>query len=190
MLGFTETLGIKRIGQMFPYRPLLVSFLRITWLRRVPLVWPLLSFQPWLLPWTDPSRRIGVCARSGHSVITWTKPKISVQARNWFLFPLGRVSRRILSLLQFPPGSNKTIVLCYQLSDQQAQQLHQVRAHDVRVFAASKAFQGGVPLDQILAACHWKSHNTFTQFYLKDLAWADSDMYYLGPVVAAQQIRD
>ena len=84
----------------------------------------------------------------------------------------------------------QTIVLCYQLSDQQAQQLHQVRAHDVRAFAVSKAFQGGVPLDQILAACHWKSHNTFTQFYLKDLAWADSDMYHLGPVVAAQQIRD
>ena len=84
----------------------------------------------------------------------------------------------------------QTIVLCYQMSDQQAQQLHQVRAHDVRAFAASKAFQGGVPLDQILAACHWKSHNTFTQFYLKDLAWADSDVYHLGPVVAAQQIRD
>ena len=84
----------------------------------------------------------------------------------------------------------QTIVLCYQMSDQQAQQLHEVRAHDVRTFAASKAFQGGVPLDQILAACHWKSHNTFTQFYLKDLAWADSDVYHLGPVVAAQQIRD
>ena len=84
----------------------------------------------------------------------------------------------------------QTIVLCYQMSDQQARQLHQVRAHDVRAFAASKAFQGGVPLDQILAACHWKSHNTFTQFYLKDLAWADSDVYHLGPVVAAQQIRD
>ena len=67
---------------------------------------------------------------------------------------------------------------------------HQVRAHDVRAFAASKAFQGGVPLDQILSACHWKSHNTFTQFYLKDVAWADSELYHLGPVVAAQQIRE
>ena len=35
----------------------------------------------------------------------------------------------------------QTIVLCYQLSDEQAQDLHQVRAHDVRAFAASKAFQ-------------------------------------------------
>ena len=67
----------------------------------------------------------------------------------------------------------QTIGLCYQLSDEQAQTLHQVRAHDVRAFMASKAFQGGVLLDQILSACHWKSHNTFTQFYLKDVAWVD-----------------
>ena len=48
----------------------------------------------------------------------------------------------------------QTILLCYQLSNEDAQQLHQVRAHDVRAFAASKAFQGGVSLDQILSACH------------------------------------
>ena len=84
----------------------------------------------------------------------------------------------------------QTILLCYQLSNEDAQQLHQVRAHDVRAFAASKAFQGGVSLDQILSACHWKSHNTFTQFYLKDVAWADADLYHLGPVVAAQHIRE
>ena len=79
----------------------------------------------------------------------------------------------------------QTVILCYQLSDEESHSLHQVRAHDVRAFAASKAFQGGVSLDQILAACHWKAHNTFTQFYLKDLAWADSELYHLGPVVAA-----
>ena len=83
------------------------------------------------------------------------------------------------------------MLLCYQLSDHEAQTIHQVRAHDVRAFAASKAFQGGgVSLDQILSACHWKAHNTFTQFYLKDLAWADSELYHLGPVVDAQQIHE
>ena len=83
----------------------------------------------------------------------------------------------------------QTVILCYQLSDEESHSLHQIRAHDVRAFAASKAFQGGVSLDQILAACHWKAHNTFTQFYLKDLAWADSELYHLGPVVAAQQVH-
>ena len=83
----------------------------------------------------------------------------------------------------------QTVILCYELSDHQAHTLHQVKAHDVRAFAASKAFQSGVSLEQILSACHWKSHNTFTQFYLKDVAWADAELYHLGPVVAAQQIH-
>ena len=84
----------------------------------------------------------------------------------------------------------QTVILCYELSDQDSHTLHQVKAHDVRAFAASKAFQSGVSLEQILSACHWKSHNTFTQFYLKDVAWADSELYHLGPVVAAQQIHN
>ena len=54
----------------------------------------------------------------------------------------------------------QTVLLCYQLSDEEAQNLHQVRAHDVRAFAASKAFQGRVSLEQILSARHWKDHNT------------------------------
>ena len=40
----------------------------------------------------------------------------------------------------------QTVILCYELSDQEAITLHQVRAHDVRAFAASKAFQSGVSL--------------------------------------------
>ena len=83
----------------------------------------------------------------------------------------------------------QTVILCYELSDHHAHTLHQVKAHDVRAFGASKAFQSGVSLEQILSACHWKSHNTFTQFYLKDVAWADSELYHLGPDVAAQQIH-
>ena len=83
----------------------------------------------------------------------------------------------------------QTVILCYKLSDQEALTLHQVKAHDVRAFAVSKAFQSGVSLDQILSACHWKSHNTLTQFYLKDVAWADLELIQ-GPVVAAQQIHE
>ena len=49
----------------------------------------------------------------------------------------------------------QTVILYYELSDHQAHTLHQVKAHDVRAFAASKAFQSGVSLEQILAACHW-----------------------------------
>ena len=83
----------------------------------------------------------------------------------------------------------QTVILCYELSDQEALTLHQVKAHGVRAFAASKVFQSGVSLEQILSACHWKSHNTFTQFYLKDVAWADTELFHLGPVVAAQEVH-
>ena len=85
----------------------------------------------------------------------------------------------------------QTILLYYKQADQQALDLVQVKAHDIRPFAAPKAFYGGVSVDQIMQACHWKAHNTFTNFYLKDLTWADNDNnLYLGPVVAAQQVLD
>ena len=83
----------------------------------------------------------------------------------------------------------QTILLCYKQADQQALDLVQVKAHDIWAFAASKVFYGGVSVDQIMQACHWKAHNTFTNFYLKDLTWSDNDMY-LGPVVVAQQVLD
>ena len=85
----------------------------------------------------------------------------------------------------------QTILLCYKQADQQTLDLVQVKMHDIRAFATSKAFYGGVSVDQIMQACHWKAHNTFTNFYLKDLAWSDNDNnMYLGPVVAAQQVLD
>ena len=84
----------------------------------------------------------------------------------------------------------QTILLCYKPADQQALDLVQVKVHDIRAFAASKAFYGGVSVDQIMHACHWEAHNTFTNFYLKDLTWPDNDNMYLGPVVAAQQVLD
>ena len=58
----------------------------------------------------------------------------------------------------------KTLILCHELSDHEAFTLHQVKAHDVRAFAASEAFQLRVSLEKLLLACHWKSPNNFTQF--------------------------
>ena len=51
----------------------------------------------------------------------------------------------------------QTILLCYKQADQQALDFVQVKAHDIRAFAASKAFYGGVSVDQIMQACHWKA---------------------------------
>ena len=64
------------------------------------------------------------------------------------------------------------------------------KAHDIRAFTASKAFYGGISIDQIIQACHWKSHNTFTRFYLGDLAGQNQseDSFQLGAFIAAQQV--
>ena len=122
----------------------------------------------------------------------------SVRALRYYLDRISDLRKnKKLVFVSFKKGFDKdisswikqTVILCYELSDQEGLTLHQVKAHDVRAFAASKAFQLGVSMEQILSACHWKSHNTFTQFYLKDVAWADSELFHLGPVVAAQQIH-
>ena len=56
--------------------------------------------------------------------------------------------------------------------------IHQVQAHEVSAFSPSKAFQSSVFLEELISACHWKSHNSFTQFYLKDVTWADSKPFH------------
>ena len=124
-------------------------------------MWLQWSFQPWHHLWINHSRVIGPYVQLEPYATTWTGPQTLGRIRSWFLSP----------------------------SRKEALSLHQVKAHDVRAFAASKAFQSGISLDKILSACHWKSHNTFTQFYLKDVAWADSELFHLGPVVAAQQVH-
>ena len=78
----------------------------------------------------------------------------------------------------------QTILLAYEKSDSETQQLYQVRAH----MAASLTFKGGVSLSEILEACFWKSHNTFTNFYLKDLCWHNGQILKLGPIVSAQHV--
>ena len=48
----------------------------------------------------------------------------------------------------------QTVILCYELSDQEAHSLHQVKAHDARAFAAPKVLQLGVSLEPMLSACN------------------------------------
>ena len=52
----------------------------------------------------------------------------------------------------FSSWLKQTILLCYKEVDQEALDLVQIKAHDIRAFAASKAFYGGVSADQIMQA--------------------------------------
>ena len=63
----------------------------------------------------------------------------------------------------------ETVILCYVTSDQEVLTLHQVKAHDMRTFA-SRAIWSEASLEQLLSAYDWKLHNTFTKFYLNDVA--------------------
>jgi integrase len=80
----------------------------------------------------------------------------------------------------------KTILLAYAKSSSEVQQIHRVKAHDVRAMASSWAFLKNVSLDAILQACSWRSHTTFTNFYLKDLTRIQDDLLKLAPFVSAQ----
>ena len=80
------------------------------------------------------------------------------------------------------------VIVCYELSDHEALTLHQVKAHDRVAFAASKAFQTGVSLEQLFLPAIGNYMYIFTQFYLKDVAWVDSVLFYMGPVLDCQLI--
>ena len=205
MLGYIRTSDTSQTGLRCLCTPHPASYPRTSWLRKGQIVWLQWSFQPWHHLWPDSVAPVVIpaLAPSLDRSLKGDRSLCPVRALRYYLDRTADLRQnKELVFVSFKKGFDKdispatisswikqTVVLCYELSDQEALTLHQVKAHDVRAFAASKAFQSGISLDQILSACHWKSHNTFTQSYLKDVAWADSELFHLGPVVAAQQVH-
>jgi hypothetical protein len=64
----------------------------------------------------------------------------------------------------------ETIKLTYQ-SQKSAdlEKLYQVSAHEVRAIATSLAAWKNTSLTDVLKAAYWRSHNTFTDFYLRNM---------------------
>lgn len=81
----------------------------------------------------------------------------------------------------------KVVLLAYESAEDEDCILLGVRAHEIRALAASWARFAGAPVSSILEACHWKSHNTFTSFYLRDLSVVANNLFSLGPLSVAQQ---
>lgn len=79
----------------------------------------------------------------------------------------------------------QTILLAYDTSTQVERKKMGVKAHQVRAMASSWALHCNASMDDIMASCSWKSRNTFTKFYLKDMEWQRDAMFHLGPVVVA-----
>ena len=117
---------------------------RISWPKRVQTVWPPWLMQPWSPLWISHRSLCPVRALCYHlgrtSDLRHNKELVFVSFQE--RFRQGHLSCHHL------PMDQATVILCYELSDQQALALHQVKAHDVRAFAASKAFQSGVSLEQ------------------------------------------
>ena len=63
----------------------------------------------------------------------------------------------------------------------------QARAHEVRAWAASIAFNTTQSLKEVLDAAYWKSEDTFINFYLRDIArFSEENVGGISSVVVAQ----
>ncbi len=82
----------------------------------------------------------------------------------------------------------KCILLCLDLDGNVPPGPFKVQAHDVRALSASLAYKANVPLERVMEACTWATHNTFTSFYLKDVCLLQDDLCRLGPLVLGQTV--
>ena len=75
----------------------------------------------------------------------------------------------------------KTISLPYEVAgkDEELRRLHSIQAHKTRVFSAFWDTIRSVSVEGIMAACRWRSHNTFTSFYLRDLVEMEARLLVL-----------
>ena len=152
MLGKTEILNTNPIGQRCPCIHHPAFYPRIRWPKRVQTVWP---------QWLALSPTLDRSLKSDRSLCPVRPLRYYLDRTSDFR------QNKELVFVSFKKGFDKdispatisswisqTVILYYELSDQEAHTLHQVKAHDVGAFVASKAFQLGVSLDPVLPACH------------------------------------
>ena len=82
-------------------------FPKISWLRKVQIVWLQWSYQHWPPLWISHSKVTGPCVQSGPCDTTWTGPQILGRTKSWSLYPSRKVLIRVSHLPQSPHGSNK-----------------------------------------------------------------------------------
>ena len=80
----------------------------------------------------------------------------------------------------------KLIRLAYESegSDPRTRELHKVSAHEVRALSASTSVFRGMTLDTVLQSCTWRSRNTFSDFYLRDMCSFLDDIFVMSSSVA------
>ena len=69
-------------------------------------------------------------------------------------------------------------------SDPRALEFHKVSAHEVRALSASCGVFRGMNVDCVMQSCTWRSRNTFSEFYLRDMCTMLDDTYVMSSSVA------
>ena len=77
------------------------------------------------------------------------------------------------------------IKMAYVNAEADDRSLAKITAHEVRALAASTAFRTNLSLTSINQACYWRGHNTFSSYYLRDIALYKNGELILPNVVAA-----
>ena len=78
----------------------------------------------------------------------------------------------------------KAIRLAYAAADKvpELRQLHRIRAHEARAIASSWDALKQVSFQDIMSACRWRAHSTFSDFYLRDLTSIEDSLFALSKV--------
>ena len=125
MLGKVRTSDTSQILPRCLFTPHPAFFPRTSWPKKVQTVWPQWLFQPWPKLWISHSRLAGPYVRSELCTTTWIGFQTSGKPRSWSLPPSRKALTKISSATIFSWIKQK-VILCYELSDQEALTLHQV----------------------------------------------------------------
>ena len=63
-----------------------------------------------------------------------------------------------------------------------------VRPHEIRALSSSVAWKSNIPISEIMRACQWRNHTTFTDHYLRDISMMQDELHSLGKMVVAQTV--
>ena len=80
----------------------------------------------------------------------------------------------------------KLILFAYANTTEYSTRLCGTSARTIRGYAATLAFKGTAPVEDLMKACSWKSRITFTSFYLKVVSGQIDDLLGLGLLAVAQ----
>ena len=80
----------------------------------------------------------------------------------------------------------RTIKLCYALAGDNPDNLGRASVHEIRALTASIKFERNLSINSILKSCVWKNGNTFTKFYLRDVAVVSQELHKFPPLWMSQ----